>query len=85
MKKADCNCLKESQERFDKHLTERNAGYVPGSAHFVNVPMLMFDGSDCLPFMTIEYQLENIKKKREAKVFFEHCPFCGKKFKNIEA
>lgn len=83
MKKADCNCLKESRERFNKHLIETNAGYEPGSATYVNVPVLMFDGSDCLPYMTLEYKLKNVKKPREAKVFFEYCPFCGKKYKTI--
>lgn len=84
MKKADCNCLEKLIEKLEDHLQKTKKDYEPGTARFINVPALMFDGSDCLPFMTLEYSLVGVKKKYEANVMFSFCPFCGEKYKTVE-
>lgn len=85
MKKAACNCLEKSIQNLDEHLSKSKKGYEKGSVRFINVPALMFDGSDNLPYMIIEYSLTDVKKKYDANVMFSHCPFCGKKYKTVEA
>ena len=84
MKKFACNCLKESEEKFDKYLSEKEPKYESGSAKYSNISGLMLDGSDNIPYMTLSYKKQGIKKDYETNIFMNYCPFCGTKYKNIK-
>jgi len=83
MRKANCDCLKTVKEKLESKMVESEPKYEKGSSRWGNTPALMFDGSDNLPYMTLQYKKTGMKKDFEQSVFFSFCPFCGKEYKTV--
>lgn len=78
--KINCDCLEKVKEKLTIHMNEKDPKIVKESVEWSSIPALMFDGSDRIPYMTLTYKKDGIKRDYDTQVFVNNCPFCGKKY-----
>lgn len=84
-----CNCIKEIENRFKEHLSEKNEEYKDKNITSVDIENTCFmingGGRRLYSPMIIQYEYTNKKgdvklKKKKVDITYTHCPFCGKKY-----
>lgn len=83
-----CNCIKETEERYKKHLKENNPMFKDiddFTVEFANVAYMFGSGEEELTIpIDIEWKHKAksgrvINKKKTQGFTISYCPFCGEK------